>query len=122
MKHVQASTPGVTDASTAASRSNVSKEELENATGLDPSILELAAEFSGRRKGGNRFVAMTTEDWLSHPFDGPRLAPWNWLPHEERRRTPHALPLIHEVCVTLVGELPLAIIDLAMQNTLASQL
>ncbi|THD23720.1 U3 small nucleolar RNA-associated protein 15 [Fasciola hepatica] len=96
VQHMRTDMKNLMDTSIETLRSNISKEELENATGLDPSILHLAAEFSGRWKGGNRFVAMTTDDWLSHPFDGPRLGPRHWLSNGNVKKAGQTLPLIHE--------------------------
>ncbi|VDP88166.1 unnamed protein product [Echinostoma caproni] len=71
-------------------------EELEAVSGLDPSILQLSEEFSGKWRGGNRFVTMTTEDWLSQPFDGPRLGPRTWLPDRKTKNGLPVVPLVHE--------------------------
>ncbi|CAL8092110.1 unnamed protein product [Calicophoron daubneyi] len=65
--------------------------------GLHPSLESLAAEFSGRFRGHDRFVKMTTDAWLSEPFDGPRRGPRDWLAKDERvGRAARRVPIIHE--------------------------
>ncbi|KAF5399161.1 WD domain G-beta repeat protein [Paragonimus heterotremus] len=63
---------------------------------VDP-LERLASAFSGRWRGGDRSIAMTTDEWLSQPFDGPRRGPKDWV--DTGRPNGSAIsevPLIHE--------------------------
>lgn len=64
--------------------------------GLPSSYVKLADRFSGRWRGGNPLMSMTTDDWLEQPFDGPRKAPVKWIATDRASRFGHPVPLIHE--------------------------
>ncbi|KAA3678979.1 U3 small nucleolar RNA-associated protein 15 [Paragonimus westermani] len=63
---------------------------------VDP-LERLASAFSGRWRGGDRYIAMTTDEWLSQPFDGPRRGPRDWVDAARPSGSAiHKVPLIHE--------------------------
>ncbi|KER28695.1 hypothetical protein T265_13519, partial [Opisthorchis viverrini] len=72
-------------------------QELEVPGGMEPALQQLAHEFSGHWRGGDKYIQMTTDTWLSQPFDGPRRGPRDWLTEGESAGTAaRKVPLIYE--------------------------
>ncbi|TGZ67268.1 hypothetical protein CRM22_004922 [Opisthorchis felineus] len=72
-------------------------QESEVPGGMEPALQQLAREFSGHWRGGDKYIQMTTDTWLSQPFDGPRRGPRDWLTEGESAGTAaRKVPLIYE--------------------------
>ncbi|KAF7261234.1 hypothetical protein EG68_02293 [Paragonimus skrjabini miyazakii] len=73
-----------------------SKQSADVEKEMDP-LERLASAFSGRWRGGDRSIAMTTDEWLSQPFDGPRRGPRDWVDADGPSGSAISkVPLIHE--------------------------
>ncbi|KAF6776736.1 hypothetical protein AHF37_03860 [Paragonimus kellicotti] len=98
-----------------------SKQPADVEEEVDP-LERLASAFSGRWRGGDRSIAMTTDEWLSQPFDGPRRGPRDWVDADRPSgSTISKVPLIHERKPVNTFKLPDAISAMAL-NSIDQQL